>query len=259
MNRFYSLLILLSLFFCSCWAEEEWLECGKWIEMTASPLPNYHFDSWSDGSKDSVRLVEITGESVYIAFFAPNCGDYAAVPIKAMYDWLLMLNVNELNRKGYYFSENNVAWYRVVGEVDSIDQPANKQDDELVCHGYYLTIDQNLRGTGDYYAVIDVSTSKAMCTGKMRSVIVHYATPSQRSVSLMPSSAKIGQSVRLCGLDVTEPTCIRVYDAAGRLLSEQQTIGQPHVDLQAATVPGCYCVRVESATVKTSLRYIVSY
>ena len=108
--------------------------------------------------------------------FAARCEEYANWPVIALYDWLLMLNVQAINEKGYYISPANVTWYRAIGEPDDMHD-AFPQDDEVVTQGsYYLTLDKSLQGTGNYYAIVDVSDAKGqLCDGLMRTVIINYS------------------------------------------------------------------------------------
>lgn len=234
------------------------VDCGSWFTLTATPYDDYHFVEWNDHSTDAVRQIQVNEDASYIAFFAANCEEYANWPVVALYDWLLMLNVQAINDMGYYVAPAAVTWYRIVGEPDDMHN-AFPQDDQPVATGYYLTLAQNLSGTGDYYAVADVSDARGMlCDGLMRSTIVRYARAGQRHrVALLPNQAFAGETLQLIGLDPAEETTIRVYSATGQLLS---TVTAVHTDtylLQAAHVAGCYSVRVESPTLNETLRYIV--
>ena len=234
-------------------------ECGTWLELSAPPFEDYHFVSWSDGSTDSLRQIEVTEDATYIAYFASNCEEYANWPVTALYDWLLMLNTNDINGKGYYFSTENVTWYRVVGEPDDM-HTVFPQDDEQICTGYYLTIDKSLKGTGDYYAVADVSDSKGLlCDGLMRSVIVHYAGSgkSAQKMALMPNHAPRGGMMKLVGLNPDEQTEIYVYSPTGQQTEHLTITGQTTLQLTAPAVQGCYMVKVKSADVNETLRYVV--
>ena len=149
--------------------------------MTATPLDGYRFLEWSDGDSRSEREVQVNGDEHFIAYFTPRCGDYAAWPVVEVYDWVIMLNITEINAMGFYPSPLSTRWYRVVGEIDEVD--SSYPDDELVATGFYLTIDQNLNGTGDYYADCTISDSWATsCSGIMRSVVIHYSSVSSSRV-----------------------------------------------------------------------------
>ena len=234
-------------------------ECGTWLSLAATPTEDYHFVSWSDGSTDSLRQIEVNEDATYIAYFASNCEEYANWPVVALYDWLLMLNINDINEKGYYFSTEHVNWYRVVGTPDDMHNQF-PQDDELVSTGYYLTIDRDLRGTGDYYAVADVSDSKGLlCDGLMRSVIVHYASAamSSRKMALMPNHVQRGGEMKLLGLSPDEETDIYVFSPTGQQVEHISVIGESSLVLLGTGVQGCYMVRVQSKSVNETLRYVV--
>lgn len=234
------------------------VECGSWIELKATPYEDYHFVEWNDHNTESVRRIQVNEDASFVAFFGADCEEYANWPVVALYDWLLMLNVREINAMGYYVAADNVTWYRIVGEPDDMHDNF-PLDDEPVAHGLYLTLAQNLQGTGDYYAVADVSDAKGMlCDGLMRSVIVHYANRGQqRQVSLLPNIAERGATLRLVGINPDEETTIRIYDATGSLIRTYTTIQTDTYYLQAESVAGCYQVHVQAASYSETLRYIV--
>lgn len=235
------------------------VDCGTWMELSATPAEDYHFVRWSDGNTDSVRQIQVHEDAHYIAYFAANCEEYANWPVVALYDWLLMLNVTEVNAMGYYVQPNQVKWYRVVGELDDM-HGRFPLDDEFVCVGHYLTLDKNLSGTGDYYCVADVSDNKGLlCDGLMRSVIVHYAAASAAAEPrLLPNKVLAGETMRLVGLSPTGETDITVYSPSGQLLGQHHLVGESEYLLTAAPVAGCYLVRVITDGALTTLRYIVN-
>lgn len=258
-------LIILTTIFLSTYlamgAKDVTVSCGAWIEISATPFEDYHFWKWSDGDTNSIRQIQVNEDLHYKAYFAANCEEYANIPIIEYYDWLLMIDVRHLRDvKGYVFAENNVKWYRVKGEPDSM-QIAFPQDDELVGSGYYLTIDRNLWATGNYYAVVDVAASPSgvLCHGLMRTVIVYFAgtQPAQR-LAITPSYIGPGQQMKIIGLDPTVSTTIRVYDMIGRLLLNQVTKDQTTYYLNAANTPGCYNVVVNWGNQEQVLRYLVN-
>jgi len=256
------LIIWLFLGIPLLWGAEDKVRvnCGTWIKISAIPLEDYHFVKWSDGDTTAVRYIQINENSQYIAYFAPNCGEYANLPIAQLYDWLLLLDVTTINQMGYYFSEQNVTWYRVKGTPDVMDDTF-PLDDEVVCKGYYLTIDQNLWTTGDYYAVVDVSSSPSgvLCTSLMRTYIAQYAgSKPQQRLALSPTYVAAGSQMQLMGLDPTISSTICVYDMVGRLLSTTTTQNETTYYLQAAAAPGCYNVVVYWGDEKQTLRYIVN-
>lgn len=233
--------------------------CGTWIELRANPVADWHFDHWSDGDTSAVRQVEVLGDAHYIAFFAPNCGDYPALPVVALYDWLIMLDIRTIQSKGYYFGEEAVTWYRVRGAPDTMEDGASA-DDERVGTGYSLTIDKSFLGTGDYYASVDVSSSPSgvLCTDLMRSFIVHYASSAAYAPPLLePTMVRAHEPQRLLHLNPDHPTTVTIYDMNGRLLQTLFAEGVERLALQAAPVDGCYQVLVQNGDQRTVLRYIV--
>lgn len=233
--------------------------CGEWYELRVTPMEDWHFDHWSDGDTSAVRQVEVLGDAHYIAFFAPNCGDYPALPVVALYDWLFMLDMRSINAKGYFFGEEAVTWYRVRGAPDRLDDGASA-DDECMGTGYSLTIDRSFKGTGDYYASVDVSSipSGVLCTDLMRSLIVHYASSVSPATPLLePTMVRPNEPQRLLQLNADKPTTVTIYDTAGRRLQTLTTDGAERMDLQAQHVAGCYQVVVQNGDQRTVLRYIV--
>lgn len=249
------------MLFCSqlC-ADEHEVACGSWIEIAAHPLEDYHFVEWNDGNQDSIRQIQVHEDATYIAYFAANCEEYANWPIVALYDWLLMVNVHAINEMGYYFAPENVSWYRVVGEPDDMHDIFPLDDQLVEEENYYLTLDKSLKGTGTYYAVIDVSDSQGLlCDGLMRSVLVSYAGSQQPAkVALFPTSVNMGQSMQLKGLNPNENSEIYIYRTTGQLVDQLVSTGESTIQLHAAQVSGCYQVVVKSPTISQTLRYIVN-
>ena len=180
MKKLVSILLLaLVLVVPTSWAQDEGYHCGDSIRIEATPAAGYHFVEWSDGNTENPRLIAIDGDIELRAIFAPDCGTYAQVPVIQLYDWMLMLNRDTLQKQHYELSETDIRWYRVVGEADDLETFTG--DDELVGEGFYLTLGEKLTGTGQYYAVIDVSRNMAqgaLCSDYMRSEIVDYSAPS---------------------------------------------------------------------------------
>ena len=249
------------MFFCSSlWAEEHKIACGSWIEIAAHPLEDYHFIKWNDGDTDSIRQIQVHENATYIAYFASNCEEYANWPIVSLYDWLLMVDVRTINEMGYYFTPANVTWYRIVGEPDDMHDSFPQDDQEVEKGSYYLTIDQSLKGTGSYYAVIDVSDSQGLlCDGLMRSIIISYAGSNKPAkVALIPNAVVIGQSMQLKGLNPEENSEIYIYSTTGQLVEQFVSQGESTLLLNAAHTAGCYQVVVKSPSINQTLRYIVN-
>ena len=235
--------------------------CGTWLELRATSVEDWHFEHWSDGDTDSIRLIEITSDTTLYAHFAPNCGDYSALPVISLYDWLLMLDVSSIQAKGYLFKESNVTWYRVRGVPDKLDEGASA-DDEMIAKGCYLTIDKSFVGTGDYYAIVDVSDSPTgvLCSGLMRSELVHYTSSekaTKKTPVLEPTMVRSAEEQRLLYLDPVYATEVKIYDMAGRCLQSLTAYGVERLSLRAASVAGCYQVVVWNGEDRYVLRYIV--
>lgn len=254
----YGLLLALSIGLSVRAASIEAL-CGTWYELRATPMDEWHFDHWNDGDTSAVRQVEVLGDAWYVAYFAPNCGDYPTLPVVALYDWLIMLDIRTIQSKGYYFGEEAVTWYRVRGAPDTMEDGASA-DDERVGTGYSLTIDKSFKGTGDYYASVDVSSSPSgvLCTDLMRSLIVHYASTTSYAPPLLePTRVMPNEQQRLTRLDPDYPTSVTIYDIAGHRLQTLTAHGVERMNLQAESVAGCYQVVVQNGDQRTVLRYIV--
>lgn len=235
--------------------------CGEWLTIKAHPAEDFRFVQWSDGNTDSVRSIQVNEDATYIAFFAANCEEYANWPIVALYDWLMMINKTAINAKGYYFNPDNVTWYRVVGEPDDMHNSIFPQDDEVVIrNSFYLTLDQDLKGTGNYYAVVDVSNAHGkLCDGLMRSVIINYSGSGNGQapqVKLMPSCAEPGQQLKLAGLVPEESTSVQIFSSTGQLL-RSYVCEDSQFFFPAEYTAGCYQVRVSSQSVKKVIKYFV--
>lgn len=235
------------------------VDCGSWVQLVATPYEDYHFVEWSDHNTEPTRLLQVNEDAHYIAYFAANCEEYANWPVVALYDWLLMLNVQAINDMGYYVSPAAVTWYRVVGTPDDM-HTSFPQDDQLIGQGYYLTLAQNLQGTGDYYAVADVSDAQGMlCDGLMRSVIVHYANGSRTPrLHLTPNIVAGGEQMAIRGLDPLKRYTILVYSSTGQLVHTYSAQGDDVCYIEAVPVAGCYQVSVVADNFQTTLRYVVA-
>jgi len=167
--------------------------------------------------------------------------------------------VRTINTMGYYFGEEDVTWYRVRGAPDKLDEGASA-DDERMGTGYSLTIDRSFKGTGDYYASVDVSSSPSgvLCTDVMRSLIVHYASSAGPAPPLLePTIVHPQEPQRLIRLNPDHPTTVTIYDIAGHRLECLEAKEAEQLILYAQPVAGCYQVVVQNGDVRTVLRYIV--
>lgn len=173
-------------------AELTGVPCGATVRLRATAPAGWHFDHWSDGSRDSVYLVEVYSDLHLIAYFAESCEDFS-LPAVALYDRLIMLDMRSIQALGYFFEPNQVTWYRVKGLPDPLDDGSGGSSstdppDEELGTGYYITLEQNLVGTGSYYALVDMSinASGQLCA-TMRSQLVLFSA----SASAAPSARKI--------------------------------------------------------------------
>ena len=232
---------------------------GAWIELQAIAAENWHFVQWSDGDTVSVRQVEVTSDMQYVASFEPNCGDYPTLPVVSLYDWLLMLDVRSIHAMGYTFAEEDVAWYRVHGEPDKLNAGVSG-DDERLGTGYSFTLDESFANTGDYYAMVDVSSSPigVPCTDMMRSQIVHFVSTKANAAPLLaPVMVRPNEPQQVHRLNPDAPTTIMIYDISGQLLRTISEEGVDRMDLQAESVAGCYQLVIQNGDLRTVLRYIV--
>jgi len=131
-------------------AEMSGLHCGEVVTLTATPDAGYRFVQWSDGNTDNPRDIEITEAVSLSAIYEPVCNK-EIVPVSFLYDELLIINAETLHQLGYTFSEQNVTWYRIVGDKDDTHQ---ENDDQIIGYGYYYTVPQS--SIGGFYAAVDV-------------------------------------------------------------------------------------------------------
>lgn len=234
--------------------------CGDRVLVTATPQDGYHFVMWSDGVTDNPREIDIEEDVNIVAYFEPNCGNYANVGIIRLYDWMLMINRADLENNHYSIQDADIRWYRIVGDID--ENGSLNGDDQLVGTGFYLTLGQNLTGTGDYYAIIDVSHNAdvgALCDTYMRTEVAHYSgsQTDQSPIVLNPTHVRKNEPIEVTGLVPEAHTVIRIYDAVGKAVTDYTTEGSERFVMPAVGVSGCYVVHIESGDKQRVLRYIV--
>lgn len=234
------------------------VDCGTWMELTATAAEDYHFVRWNDDNTDSVRLIQVHEDANYVAFFAANCGEYANWPMEFLYDCLLVINKRHIETKwGYSVDPDKVRWYRVVGDPDAIDDTDFPQDDQYLGTGTSFNVGRGTSAT--YYGVVDVSDqSGLLCSGLMRSELVAVrggsVTPHIRLSSTLLNA---GAPTRVLGLEHAEPVTIQVFDIYGHFIDEYHSAFQPSAEILAPEASGCYFVKVVSETINETLRFLV--
>lgn len=176
----------------------------------------------------------------------PSCFNEAKAV--AYYNWLLMVDKNDLEAKGAVVDESMVTWYKVVGDLDDPCDDNAILDDEPVKTGFYFTSDTNLKGSGDYYAVIVTKDAKYRTE-------VFYFADKKAPISMAPTRASRGQIIKVKGL--ADEATIAVYDMNGRLLKVINTEGTQTYDLQAEDNSGMYIVNIITDGEERSIKYIV--
>ena len=64
-------MMLFAFAFTTQAANEVTADCGDVVTLTATPNTGHYFVRWNDNNTDNPRLVEVTGDATYTAFFAP--------------------------------------------------------------------------------------------------------------------------------------------------------------------------------------------
>ena len=65
-------MMLFAFAFTAHAANEVTADCGSQVAITATPKEGYHFVRWNDNNTDNPRIVEVTADATYTAYFAPN-------------------------------------------------------------------------------------------------------------------------------------------------------------------------------------------
>ncbi|MBQ0154664.1 MAG: hypothetical protein KBS70_07770, partial [Bacteroidales bacterium] len=173
-----------------------------WYEHTCTTEGEYQhkFQSLLTGC-DSVVTLHLTVLPPVI-----TCVD--TIPVVTRFDWVMMINRKAIKEMGFDPTIEQIKWYKVVGEPDSIPDPAG--DDIYLTSGYSYTMDANLQGSGLYYAVMDATTADSIfCQKFIRSRLIKYDTPPAEK-----------QQVPIRKFILNEHLYIRteqgIYDAEGR-------------------------------------------
>ena len=164
------------------------------------------------------------------------------------YDWLLMLNVNEIKAQGYVFEEKDVTWYRL----------SDNGNPQVVGNGYSYTIDRSLLGTGDYYARIELptQTNDVACKCIYGTQIYRFDGDVMPTPMLMPSIVGPRERVEVLNLPM-ENAEIKVYDKVGKIYYTIESNGRSKVEFLSQDLPGQYLVEVKTPATKVTLKYVV--
>lgn len=65
-------MMLFAFAFTAQAASEVTADCGSQVTITATPKEGYHFVRWNDNNNDNPRIVEVSADATYTAYFAPN-------------------------------------------------------------------------------------------------------------------------------------------------------------------------------------------
>ena len=164
------------------------------------------------------------------------------------YDWLLMLNVNEIKAQGYVFEEKDVTWYRL----------SDNGDPQVLGNGYSYTIGRSLLGTGDYYARIELptQTNDVACKCIYGTQTYSFDGDELPTPMLMPSIVGPRERVEVLNLPM-ENAEIKVYDKVGKIYYSIESNGRSKVEFLSQDLPGQYLVEVKTPATKVTLKYVV--
>ncbi|MCQ2369438.1 MAG: hypothetical protein MJ007_03045 [Paludibacteraceae bacterium] len=240
-------------------------QAGSVATLTAQPKKGYALDYWSNGEKTASISIVVNKDTTVTAYFGrqnadntPACNNAASA---SKYNWLIMLDLNTLNAEGYTFTENQVRWYKVVGEMDNLSDPDYLRNDEFLKNGYYLTLDKSLTGTGTYYGLIDLvnqSDNVGCQSGIMRTEPHKYdATEKKSGCTLLKTVVEPQETLEIINLPKGVKSHIRVFDSIGNAIYETVSDGIETLQFNAASIPGTYMVTISDESTKQTLRYIV--
>ena len=191
------------------------------------------------------------GEAETLIVQCPNPENTEAcknAPSVNKYDWLLMLNVNEIKAQGYVFEEKDVTWYRIT----------DNGNPQVVGNGYSYTIDRSLLGTGDYYARIELptQTNDVACKCIYGTQTYSFDGDVLPTPMLMPSIVGPNERVEVLNLPMGNAE-IKVYDKVGKIYYSIESNGRSKVEFLSQDLPGQYLVEVKTPATKVTLKYVV--
>lgn len=236
-------------------------EYGEVVILEANASEGYVFVKWDDETIEPSRRIIVTGDMIITADFAvgnedekpqkpteidPDSECYYKAPAVALYDWLLMIDYNWFKARNYKIQATDVTWYRIVDEQDDACNEKIVKNDEVVGTGFYYTMDNNLIGTGDYYAVVSVSDIA------FRTKVFTYS--GNNKVLLLPTKASRGQVLHIKGL--IGEAVISVYDINGRHVKTEKTDGSLTYEITAEDAAGVYIVHINDGR-ETVVKYLV--
>ena len=233
--------------------KESWWEVnfnGEWETYNGQIVPK------QEGIKVRFALTTICdktakGEAETLIVQCPSPENTDAcknAPSVNKYDWLLMLNVNEIKAQGYVFEEKDVTWYRIT----------DNGDPHVVGNGYSYTIDRSLLGTGDYYARIELptQTNDVACKCIYGTQTYSFDGDVLPTPMLMPSIVGPREMVEVLNLPM-ENAEIKVYDKVGKIYYSIESNGRSKVHFLSQDLPGQYLVEVKTPASKVTLKYVV--
>lgn len=180
---------------------------------------------------------------------------------------MLMLDLRELNKnllavgREMLTDSSLVSWYKVRGEVDLISaggilvrREGDKEDDLLLGHGYYTTVDPSISAA--YYACLSMDNLQSVCGVVYRSQLVSSLLESN-VVSLAPSRTQRGGLVRVEGCEGMDCT-VRVFSMLGALVqTETFAAGDACEFVVSGANTGCYFVEVRTSESSSTHRLVI--
>ena len=186
-----------------------------------------------------------------------NTSEMKDQPAVSKYNnYLLMINLNAIqDNLGWTLKEEDVTWYKVVGDADPTYPDDTKKDIEVGTGFYYTTGEQIV---GNYYALIEHEKVEASdCEQHAISTVLMCANSGAAAPALQSTMVNPGQAIYILHLNPLTQTEIRVYDIEGNLLQTYTSTEAEKFLIRAASQQGFYMVDVQTDEQKTTLRYIV--